>query len=341
MSARIMSPERASGLEVEVWAAPREVAVGYIRVSREEQAREGVSLEVQRARIVAYAEAKDLRLEAVYADEGVSGKELERSGLRELLARCTAGDVSHVIVWKLDRLTRRTRHLLGLVEDLFLSRDVELHSVSESLDTATPHGRFVLTLFGGLAQMERELIAERTRSALAWKGENGLPTSHPPLGFRSIGKRERLEPVREELEVVGEILGLWQAGWTFRAIARALNSSSTPTKRRRRWHHSTIGKVVSHRCRYAWALGNPGFPPDTSERACPPRSSGGVPVWQDGRLTRYPHRTPQAELSGTSGASRYGTACCERPLPSPCSTNLTPLYSPTNPKSAGPGDAPA
>jgi site-specific DNA recombinase len=65
--------------------------VGYIRVSREEQAREGVSLEIQRARIVAYAQAKDLHLAAVYADEGVSGKELERPGLRALLDRCTAG----------------------------------------------------------------------------------------------------------------------------------------------------------------------------------------------------------------------------------------------------------
>ena len=93
---------------------------------------------------------------------------------------------------------------------MFLARHIELHSVSESLDTSTPHGRFVLTLFGGLAQMERELIAERTRSALAFKRENGNPTSHPPLGFRATGRRDRMLPVPEELAVVVRILDLWR-----------------------------------------------------------------------------------------------------------------------------------
>lgn len=191
-----------------------------------------------------------------------------------------------------------------------------MHSVSESLDTATPHGRFVLTLFGGLAQMERELIAERTRSVLAWKRENGLPTSHPPLGFRSIGKRERLEPVAEELEVVGEVLGLWRAGWGFRAIARSLNARGTPTKRRRRWHHSTIAKLVANRCRYYRPLGDTCVGPATPERACPPRSSGGLPVWQDGRLTGYPHPTPLVEMLPPRSANRCGaTRCGTNPLP--------------------------
>ncbi len=136
-------------------------ALGYARVSTDEQAREGVSLDAQQARIKAYAQAKDLPLGDILVDEGRSGKDLNRPALQDLLARCDRGEVAHVIVWKLDRLTRRTRHLLSLVEDLFLARKIELHSVSESLDTSTPHGRFVLTLFGGLAQMERELIGER------------------------------------------------------------------------------------------------------------------------------------------------------------------------------------
>jgi len=145
------------------------VAVGYVRVSTDEQVREGVSIAAQSARVRAYAEAKGLRLADVFADEGRSGKSLDRPALQELLERCHQGTVGHVIVWRLDRLTRRTRHLLALVEDLFLARGIELHSVSESLDTSTAHGRFVLTLFGGLAQMERELIGDRTRAALAYK----------------------------------------------------------------------------------------------------------------------------------------------------------------------------
>ena len=173
-------------------------AVGYARVSTDEQAREGVSLEAQRSRIRAYCEAKELELVDV------------------------------------------------LVDDLFLARHIELHSVSESLDTSTPHGRFVLTLFGGLAQMERELIGERTRSALAFKRENGQPTSHPPLGFRANGSRETMVPVPRELVIVRRILRAWRLGQSYRTIAGKLTADGVPTKQGGQWHHSTIGKVVGH-----------------------------------------------------------------------------------------------
>ena len=229
-------------------------AIGYIRVSTEGQAREGVSLDAQRDRIEAYARAKGLELTEVLVDEGLSGKTIDRPALQTLLERCRAGAVGHVIVWKLDRLTRQTRHLLNLVEDVFLARHIELHSVSESLDTSTPHGRFVLTLFGGLAQMERELIAERTRGALAYKRANGNPTSHPPLGFRATGRRDRMLPVPEELAIVGRILELWRTGLSFRAIAVRLDQEGLPTKRGARWHASTVKKVVDRRGWYARAL---------------------------------------------------------------------------------------
>ncbi len=222
-------------------------AIGYARVSTDEQAREGVSLDAQRDRISAYATAKDLKLAEILTDEGASGKSLNRPALQELLSRCKGKSVGHVIVWKLDRLTRRTRDLLTLVDEVFLTRDIELHSVSESLDTSTPHGRFVLTLFGGLAQMERELIAERTRSALAFKRERGQPTSHPPLGFKVNGTRHRMVPIPEELEIVRRILLLWRRGSSYRSIAAKLNEEGVPTKQGRRWHHSTVGNVVRRR----------------------------------------------------------------------------------------------
>ena len=225
-------------------AGARRPAIGYARVSTDEQAREGVSLEAQQARIRAYAQAKDLPLGDILVDEGRSGKDLRRPALQDLLARCDRGEVAHVIVWKLDRLTRRTRHLLSLVEDTFLARQIELHSVSESLDTSTPHGRFVLTLFGGLAQMERELIGERTRSALEYKRQCKQPTSHAPLGFKANGCRERMVPVPDELKIVRQILGLWRSGLSYRAIAAKLNENGVPTKHSTRWYHGTVARIV-------------------------------------------------------------------------------------------------
>jgi DNA invertase Pin-like site-specific DNA recombinase len=225
-------------------------AVGYTRVSTEEQARDGVSLDAQQARIRAYAEAKGLSLSKVLADEGHTGKNLNRPAMRELLGLCERGQVDAVVVLKLDRLTRHTRHLLRVVEDVFLARDIELHSVSESLDTSTPHGRFVLTLFGGLAQMERELIAERTRAALEYKRQQCQPTSHAPLGFRANGKRHRMLPVPEELEVVRQILTLWSCGSSYASIAAKMNVEGVRTKRGGRWHHTTVSRVVARRDLY-------------------------------------------------------------------------------------------
>ena len=230
-------------------------AIGYARVSTDEQAREGVSLAAQRSRIRAYAEAKDLELVDVLSDDGVSGKTLERPGLREIVRQCEQGEVAHVIVWKLDRLTRKTRHLLSLTEDLFLARNVELHSVSESLDTSTPHGRFVLTLFGGLAEMERELIGERTRNALEYKRQNMQPTSHPPLGFKSNGSQNRMIAVPKELSIVRRILDLRGRGRSYRTIARQLDSQGVPTKRGGRWGSETVRKVVQRRSWYASVIG--------------------------------------------------------------------------------------
>ncbi len=159
-----------------------------------------------------------------------------------------------MIVLKLDRLTRQTRHLLRVVEDVFIARNIELHSVSESLDTSTPHGRFVLTLFGGLAQMERELIAERTRTALAYKRQQYQPTSHAPLGFKANGSRERMQPIPEELQAVERILTLWRCGRSYAATARTLNAEGVPTKRGGRWYAVTVRKVVERREWYDEAL---------------------------------------------------------------------------------------
>jgi DNA invertase Pin-like site-specific DNA recombinase len=121
----------------------------------------------------------------------------------------------------------------------FLARKIELHSMSESLDTSTPHGRFVLTLFGGLAQMERGLIAERTRGALAWKRENGLPTSDPPLGFQPNGKRHHMIPVPEELAIVRRILDLPRAGKS-RHGARLYQTTVGKVVRRREWYQARL-----------------------------------------------------------------------------------------------------
>jgi DNA invertase Pin-like site-specific DNA recombinase len=102
--------------------------------------------------------------------------------------------------------------------------------------------------------MERELIAERTKGALAYKRKQGQPTSHPPLGFRPNGKRHCMIPVPDEMATVRMILDDWQRGRSYRAIAARLNTEGVPTKQNRRWHHTTVAKVVQRRAFYERAL---------------------------------------------------------------------------------------
>jgi DNA invertase Pin-like site-specific DNA recombinase len=229
--------------------------VGYVRVSTEEQSREGVSLAAQEARIRAFCAAQGLPLADVLVDAGQSASTLDRPALRGLLARIEAGRVGTVVVAKLDRLTRRTRDLLALVEDTFRAHHVELVSLSEQLDTRTPGGVLMLTMLGAVAQMEREQIGERTRAALAYKRERGERLGTTPLGFRTSAPGAGLEPVEAELRPVRHILRRRGEGATFRVIASELNGLGLPTKRGGHcWYDSTVRTVWRARARYAALL---------------------------------------------------------------------------------------
>jgi hypothetical protein len=153
-------------------------AVGYVRVSTEEQSREGVSLAAQEARIRAFCTTQGLPLADVLVDAGQSASTLDRPALRDLLARIEAGTVGTVVVAKLDRLTRRTRGLLALVEDTFRAHHVELVSLSEQLDTRTPGGVLMLTMLGAVAQMERSRSASGPGRPSPTSGRAGS-TSEP------------------------------------------------------------------------------------------------------------------------------------------------------------------
>jgi site-specific DNA recombinase len=219
-------------------------ALGYVRVSTEEQAREGVSLDAQEARVRAYAVAKDLDLVEVIRDEGLSGKDLDRPGVKRLVAACEAGEVEAVVVVKLDRLTRRTRDLLYLVEDVFQAHEVALHSLHETVDTSSASGRFFLRIMGALAEMERELIGERTAAALAYKRDRGERLGTTPFGFKTPAPGLELEPEPAEQAVIEHAVRLRRRGLSYRQVAARLNAEGAPTKRGARWHHTSVRNVV-------------------------------------------------------------------------------------------------
>lgn len=227
-------------------------AYGYVRVSTEEQVREGVSLRDQRAKIKAYAELHDLRLVKIFSDEGASGKDLERPGLQQLLELTKDAKDESVVVYKLDRLSRRTRDLLFLIEDVFRQGNTRLLSLTEKIDTNTAMGKFFLTLMAGLAQMERELISERTRSALQFKKQKGERLGTTPLGYRTR-KDGALVPLPREMATVRRIKNMRRRAMSYGKIADVLNDEDVPTKRGGKWYASTVWYVANNK-RYAKAL---------------------------------------------------------------------------------------
>jgi site-specific DNA recombinase len=230
----------------------------YVRVSTEEQAADGYGLDVQRERCRAMATVKGWAVVREYADEGVSGTlgADERPGLAALLADVEADLVRAVVVLSLDRLGRKTRLVLDLVERL-ADAGAELVSCKESLDTTTPAGRFVLTLFAALAQLERDTIVERTTAGRDARGKrDGERGGRVPYGYRRVfdpktGASVGVEVVEDQAAVVRRVIRARKRGQSWRAIAEKLNQDQVPAPRgATAWRHSSVQSIVENEALY-------------------------------------------------------------------------------------------
>lgn len=222
-------------------------AVIYCRVSTEEQATEGVSLDAQEAALTAYCALRRLDVAAVVVDAGVSGgKPLHtRRGGRRVLDLVAAGAVGHVVAYKLDRLFRDACDCLAVTAQWDRAA-VALHLVDlggQSIDTSTAMGRFMLTVLAGAAEMERNQIRERTTAALAHKASKGERVGQVPFGARLAADGVHLEEHPEERRVLDLVAELRTEGLSIRAIAARLNTDNVPA-RGRCWHPTTVARLL-------------------------------------------------------------------------------------------------
>lgn len=209
--------------------AASRVAVGYIRVSTERQASEGVSLEAQESRIRAWAAAQGLEVDRVHVDAGLSGKRADnRPGLQAALADvCKRRGV--LVVYSLSRVARSTRDALAIAERLEKS-GADLASLTESIDTTSAAGKMVFRMLAVLAEFERDLISERTTSAMDHLRRQGRKVSgNVPFGFDEA-EGGKLVTNETERAVVDRIRTLRAEGASLRDIVRDLEASRTPTK---------------------------------------------------------------------------------------------------------------
>ena len=211
----------------------------YVRVSTEQQATEGVSLAAQVARIEGWAAGAGEIVSGIYEDT-VSGKRADnRPGLQRALGVLNRDDI--LAVYSLSRLARSTQDTLAIAGRLD-AIGAHLVSITEKLDTTTASGRLVFTFFGMLAQFEREIIAERTRSAMQHKRSTGQVYGHTPYGYSRDGNT--LIPEPEEQAVLQALRALSRGGYSLHALARWLNENKISTKQGGAWYAATVRHLL-------------------------------------------------------------------------------------------------
>jgi DNA invertase Pin-like site-specific DNA recombinase len=203
----------------------------YLRVSTDEQANSGLGLAAQRARLESECAYRGWNDVVFIEDPGYSAKSLDRPGMQRALSMLANNEAGTLVAVKLDRLSRSVLDFTGLLS-LAESEGWLLVVLDLGLDMSTPNGKFVAQVMSSVAELERNLIAERTRAALAVKKANGARLGSPdhlriPGDVREFILRER------------------SAGSTLQAIADALNSRGVPTARGgARWWPSTVANVA-------------------------------------------------------------------------------------------------
>lgn len=224
--------------------SPATRTVAYCRVSTDQQADKGASLEAQRAKCAAYASLYDLTLVDVVVETG-SAKTLDRPGLQSVLAMLKDGRADAVLVVKLDRLTRSVVDLGTLVNTYFVAGKWALMSVGEQVDTRSAAGRLVLNVLASVSQWERESTGERTREVLQHKKASGERVGAVPYGSRLAADGVHLVDDDAEQAVLREARTLRAAGLSLRAVAAELDRLGMHARNGRPFAAVQIARMVA------------------------------------------------------------------------------------------------
>ncbi|MFC1871491.1 recombinase family protein [Chloroflexota bacterium] len=220
----------------------------YARVSTQEQAVEGTSLEHQSEQLESYCQAQGWQIFQKYVDPGYTGKDANRPGLKRLLAEAKLGLFDKVVVYRMDRLARNLRLLLEL-EDKLKEHGVSFHSVSETFDTSTASGRHFLQMLGMISEWERETIIERTKAGRLQRYREGCwAVGRNPYGYSYDSETKKLVIKKEQAAVVHRIFQLYSTGKSMAYIANTLNSENIPPrdKKGKGWRVSTIRDILAN-----------------------------------------------------------------------------------------------
>lgn len=233
----------------------------YCRVSTQEQGDEGISISTQEARCRQYIAQMQHLIEpqiSVYIDSGYSGKLGYRKDgvkgkfrpeLTRMLNDIKDGKISHVVIYRNDRLCRSLKLWLEILEDFIFPNEVELLSVCEPVNPLTSQGKLSLNILAAVAEYQREWTGDNIRDTLRFKKENGFRVGNPPYGWRWSQERvdghRLVERDEDEGKVVIDICEKIRSGWNFARLSRYLQSQGIKSPSGNdHWHPSVIRRIA-------------------------------------------------------------------------------------------------
>ncbi len=215
----------------------------YTRVSTEDQAKEGFSLDAQLEKLRSYCKARDWEIRGEYIDDGYTGRNTKRPAYSRMIKELDKWDL--LLVIKMDRIHRNSKNFMLMME--YLKKEgKEFVSMSESLDTSTAMGRFVMDIIQRIAQLESEQIGERVYIGMEQKARTsgGMLGFNIPFGYYYSDGFLYIN--HEEATVVENIFTWYKNGRSMGEIVNMLNEAKVPTKKGGIWAKKTISKILKN-----------------------------------------------------------------------------------------------
>ena len=219
-------------------------AIAYLRVSTSNQANDGVSLDVQEAKLRAWCLLNDYELAHIFVDAGISGHRADnRPALQQALSACKKS--SALVVYSLSRLSRSTTDTIAISERLE-KQGVDLVSLSEKIDTTTAAGKMVFRLLAVLAEFERDQIVERVSAAMSHKKNRGERVGAIPYGFQLGDDGVALIPNSQEQAIVDKARQMNERGMSLRQIAKQLASNGYLARNGELFQATQIKRMIAN-----------------------------------------------------------------------------------------------
>ena len=222
----------------------RSIAAVYIRVSTEDQAREGFSLGEQKEKLLQLCAFKSYEVFKIYEDAGISAKDMEhRPAFQEMLSDMKKGKINYIVAYKLDRVTRSVRDLEELISVLeqyncFLVCD------RDDVNTSTANGRFFVRMLTVLSQLEIEIVSERTKFGLNGAIKSGHLPGVLALGYKKDGNKKTI--IDETTKpVIERIFKMYLEGKSFQQISNIFNEEEL--LKPKKWKDTTIQKIIDNK----------------------------------------------------------------------------------------------